>query len=310
MASAIGEKGDQGITSLGFDKQGRLTVGGPGFAGTVDIATATAAIHSDGAAKTRFDAPPTASQEPRTVDCDGSQVSFTTRQVSPQLQLPAISGPGWSWWSADAGDAVSRGLGADARLYDVIPERGGKFIAILWSEAANSVLARDPRDLDQPDTILPQLPTGAATWAILGDARTGATLKAVTIPGPPCAHAVDPWGRVYLSACLKGRDDLGMRGRAGLTVLGPDLAIQFDARLGGLGEDERGVESFSTIAYRDGLLVLGGTTAAQELAAKNPLQKGPGGGQDALLVVLRLWEGRGAAPTAAPKLSSGNNSSL
>jgi hypothetical protein len=288
MATGIGGAGDQAITAVGFDQRGHVTAAGAGFSATVDALAGTGVIHGDATAGTALPALPPPPLAPRTISTDGGSLTFATRDAAPLL-LPTLESEVWSWWKVTSERALALGLGADARLYDVLPLPQGRFLAVAWSDGANTVLARDPRDPAKPNPTLAQPPSGPATWLVIGALRDGAPVASLALPGPPVACTVDPWGRIYLAAPSAGRDDLGMGGRAGLTVLGSDLSPLFDARLGGLADGEPGIERFTAIAYHDGILALAGTTAARELPAKNPLQAKAGGGQDGLLVVLQLW---------------------
>lgn len=78
-------------------------------------------------------------------------------------------------------------------------------------------------------------------------------------------------------------------------VLGPDLRQpELNAYLGGdpatCADAANGVQVLGAIAHHGNLVVLGGTTCATDVATTpNAVQKKSGGGQDAFIAVVRLW---------------------
>jgi len=293
LATEIGANGDQQITALRFDDQGRVLATGNGFTALVNPRTGTAAMHGSfnpGLVVQRRDTP-SSFKTPVTLALGAGHVLSVSDRLDGGQRLPLITDGSWSWWSLSGTRAAALGLGADALVNAVFERPDAQFTAIAWSEGANSCLARDPSN---PAAVLPvgtSHATGASTWVYVGNGADGSLLHAFALGGTALAVTADPWGRIYLSSAQSGRDDLGMHGTAGVTILAPDLGrVLLDAHLGGWVAKDHGWETFTTIAYHHGMLALGGTTSASQLHGRHQLQRHAGGGQDGLLVVLQLWD--------------------
>ncbi len=306
MESRIGGAGDQAISEVGFDAQGNPFAKGSGFSVQIDAADGKTTVSGDPATAdaNHFDARPRLPTQARSVvdPRSGRSVNVGTRQAGAQLQLPLVSGQGWTWWDAPPERILALGLGADTRCYGADAVADTRFVAAFWCEAANTCLVRDPRDIAKPMPGLSSQPDGAASCYVLLDGSDGTPLKTMFLPAPPCARAVDAWGRIYLAASASTHQyDTRLPGQAGLSVLAADLgSVLVDMRFGGESAADRGIEAFGSIAIKDGLLVLGGTTAARALAGVNATQTNAGGGQDALVVVIRLWGDADAPVSAQP----------
>ncbi len=221
---------------------------------------------------------------------DGAKLAAGNRDEGG-VELPTIAGPEWRWWDLSGADAARAGLACDSVLLGAFARSDGEFVLAGRADAANTCFARDPRQIDRPLPGLVNAPRAGAAWVFLGNPKSGELLGARACACDALAATCDPWGRVYLAAPSAGRDDLGMGGDAGLTVLSPDLAdVLLDVRLGGKQPSDKGWEGFTCAAYRDGILALGGSTCALKLATVDAMQSGAGGGQDGLVVVLRLWD--------------------
>jgi len=292
LATAIGANGDQQITGLRFDDQDRVVATGNGFTALVNPRTGTAAMHgsfSPGVVVARR-VTPASFQSPVTLALGAGHVLTISDRQDDGQRLPLITDGNWSWWSLTTARAAALGLGADALVTAVFERPDAQFATVAWSEGANSCLARDPMNPAAALPVSASHATAAGTWVFVGNGADGALLHAFNLGSTALATTSDPWGRIYLSSPLVGRDDLGMRGTAGVCVLSPDLGrVLLDAHLGGWVASDHGWETFTTIAYHHGLLALGGTTSASVLPGRNELQRHSGGGQDGLLVVLQLW---------------------
>jgi serine/threonine protein kinase len=296
MATEIGGDGDQMITSVSFDAQGRLTARGTGFSAVINPHTGTAAIHGDintHAAVVR-PASPAWWTQPVTLPLGGGMAIRLAQRQDEGQRLPSLGTEQWSWWSLDARRSTALGLGSDALLTAAFARPDQQFVVVGWAEAANSCLARDPRDSQNPLPLARgrHAAQDAATYVLRGNGGDGALLSSFVLAGTALAAATDPWGRIYLASSDRGRDQLGLAGDAGVCVVSPDLGqVLLDARLGGRVSTDSGWEAFTSIAYHDGMLALGGSTCASSLPeSPNALQRRAGGGQDGLLVVLQLWD--------------------
>ncbi len=294
MASWIGGTGDQAITDLSFSSDGHLSATGKGFSVLIDSATALAVIHGDAA--TPSSAAHTAPAQPPALQPSsiglGQDILVAYSSASEGgVDVPRISSHSWSWWSLDTHEIAADGLVCESRLLGVFPLENPRFLVAAWADAANTCLARQPRAVDKLQPLIGKAPGGRASWALIGDGADGHVVAARGLPSTAPARTAATGGRRYLASPVQGVDHLGMDGQAGVCALSSDFSqVLLDARLGGKAAGEAGWEAFTCIAYHDGWLALGGSTAAQHLATTNALQKSAGGGQDGLVVVLRLWD--------------------
>lgn len=73
-------------------------------------------------------------------------------------------------------------------------------------------------------------------------------------------------------------------------VLSRDLRqVLVNVRIGGTCSGDEVRQDFGSIALSDGVLTVGGTTCAPDLATRNPVQSTHGGGQDGMLAIVRLY---------------------
>ncbi len=292
VSTLVGGPGAQAITEVGSDATGRIYGKGRGFRLVYDPATWTGEVQGD--TNTNDPSPwqpqPAVAAQPRTIALSGgATVRIGARTVRGVQQWPVVAGPTWSWWDMDPAKAEALGLTADCRAQDAWLVPGGLMVQ-AWAKAANAVITRDPRNPSKP--MAGERPSGPATLFCLADPADGTLKHARFIAAPLTQWAVDPWGRTYLPTSVgKGDGSLGMRGRAGVTVLSADLAtVELNASLGALGAGDAGIEQLAAIHLTRNLLILGGTTAAKKLPVRKAVQQYPGEGQDGFLVVIQLWE--------------------
>ncbi len=301
----VGGAGDQAISRIEIADDGRIIASGTDFSVIYSADSATGALHGEvrgdptTAATSAFTTvPPLPTTTPRTARCGAVTLNLSSRSsngIAYQPILRAVidaeaGGATWQWWDWPDEQLAERGLGADARGYDVWPMPDGSAMTLCWSAAANSTLAQMPQNLDRP---LPgPRPDGAASLYARVDPVQGRLLSALFLPAGPTARAVDAWGRVYVPVRVgEPSTALGMTGKAGLVVLQPTLdGLALNVALGGQGADEPGIEAIGTIKLYRNLLILGGTTAAKRLAVRNAVQRIAGSGQDGLLIILKLWD--------------------
>ncbi len=313
-ATWIGGAGDQFVRSIEFDAGGAVIARGAGFEARFDGGwriDGDPATHDDAAWRPR----PPLPGNPGTLCSHGaSGLDFRVgyRQAG-NVQLPifrAFVGEmrQWTLWGHAVADVQDRNLGADSRCYRAWGMPGDLIGVQCWTDGGNSVLAKDPRDLDRVGFTpswsrenYQRSAGGMASLYALVDPRDGGAVVSGTFVAAHVAPlAVDLFGRVYLAGALSSRDGgplseaddaLGFGGRGGgLAVLDESLsAVLFNTAIGGTGCGEDGRQGFGAIAIRGGRLALGGTTCAAELATTLPAQAGPGGGQDGFVVILDLW---------------------
>ncbi len=292
VSTLVGGAGAQAITEVGSDASGRIYGKGRGFRIVYDPSTWTGEVQGD--ANTNDPSPwqpqPAVPAQPRTITIPGgATVRIGARTVRGVQQWPVVAGTTWTWWDMDPAKAEALGLTADCRAQDAWLVPGGMMVQ-AWAKAANAVITRDPREPSKPMAV--ERPSGPATLFCLVDPIDGTLRQARFIAAPLTLRAVDPWGRTYLPTSIgTGDGSLGMRGRAGVTVLSADLAtVELNASLGALTAGEAGTEQLAAIALTRNLLILGGTTAAKKLPVRKAVQQFPGEGQDGFLVVIKLWE--------------------
>ena len=90
-------------------------------------------------------------------------------------------------------------------------------------------------------------------------------------------HTVEPGNPFGHSAAAK----------SWLFMLDANMVSIRNARIGGTCDT---LQVLPELAIRDGILVMAGTTCAQDLkVTDNAVQKTAGGAQDGILVVVKLW---------------------
>jgi len=301
VATVIGGPGDQRIDEVTTTDAGAVVAKGVGFIYTVSTASGIWTRQGDAnqvsapAADDPEAAPP---GDPRTATDPRSSATWklATQSAHPLMKQPALTGAGWQLWGWTWNQAKAQELVADSRGVALWPLHDGHLLVQCWADAANTTLVRDPRDLTRAHPALaagalPRPGNGTSSLFTVVD-REGAPIAATFVPGNPAA-TTDAWGRLYVATALPGASDaFGHGGRAGVGVFSADLGrIEFSSRLGGLRSGARGQETLGVISVRGNLLILAGTTAAADtMPSANSAQAGPGGGQDGLLIVIRLWD--------------------
>lgn len=311
-----GGEGDQQLTSVSIDSEGRVTANGNGFSVVYDGGSGSlegdAASNDDSKFQDKPDLPGSPGKlysDPRH-DLD-LRVGY--RQAGGNLQMPIFRAfePGtddrlWILWGHAVADATDGGHTADSRCYQAWAMPQGNVGVQCWTDGGNSVLAKDPRDLSVPGYN----PTWAAgsyqhsaggmssMYALVDPSDGGRVLSGTFMANHVTVLAVDEWGRVYLARTVGSRsggadptNPFGQAGSAssGFATLSATLAdVLSNMRIGGTNCDG-GKQAFGSIAYRDGTLALAGTTCAPDLATVNAAQSSHGGGQDGMLAVIKLW---------------------
>jgi hypothetical protein len=308
--TCVGGAGDQFIHEVGFLPDGTIYGKGNGF---------MVGYSKDGAKCLGITGDPnTPGKERRgtnwankgsSIAVDGVKLTIGYRQVHAILQQPFIeSSAGWKWWGWDHEEAKKRELMADSRGVAIYPLPCGKFLAKCWCDGGNTVLEKDPRDLDKKNPALAnaynRCAAGSASLYIVGDAKTGEPLSASWMIHRPQAETADAYGRIYISQLAARKfgaaqkDSLGLGGKSGISIFSPTLSECYFS--GTLGGDET-----YAVAVKDNLLVVGGSigqsrqekdgtakppeTDPAKLPMRNPAQAKPGGGEDGFLAILKLW---------------------
>ncbi|MEM6785897.1 MAG: hypothetical protein AAF928_22060 [Myxococcota bacterium] len=317
----IGGAGDQYTESVAFDADGGVTVSGTGWtlrwtaaelaaaandgasAGTLDGDVATEGGVATEGRPSLPGAPGRAYDDPRI----GLTFTVGYRQAG-NLQMPIFRAfeddvRVWALWGHAVADAQDASLGADTRCYRAWGMPFGRIGVMCWTDGGNSVLARDPRNLmtdpGWTDGAWQRSAGGMSSLLALVDPSDGGRVVSGTFMAAHVGHlTVDAWGRVYMGRVARSRDGgddpsdtFGVGAETGASgVLILDEGLQrplFNARLGGTCED--GAQHFNALAVHDGILVMGGTTCAADLGTIHAVQPTPGGGQDAMVAVVRLW---------------------
>lgn len=309
----VGGDGDQFVRNVGFTAEGDVVGEGTGFSvryvgttGSVegDVDTNDSEPFSDRPALPGD--PGAAVEDPRF----GLTYRVGYRQAGGSLQLPifrAFSGEErlWSLWGHAVADVMAASLTADTRCYQAWLMPNDLVGVQCWTDGGNSVLAKEPRDLGSSgfdpswaSGSYMRSPAGMATSYALVDPSDGGHVVSGTFVASHVANLlVDPWGRVIVARTATSRSggagptnpfDQAETG-SGFLVLSADLRdVLANVRLGGTNCDG-GTQSLGSLALRDGVLVLGGTTCAPDLATRNPVQRDPGAGQDGMLAIVRLY---------------------
>jgi hypothetical protein len=314
-----GGPGDQHVHAVSFDADGTLRAEGSAFTVLHDADGANGRIEGDVAlADTRAFA-----QRPRLPGDPGQPyrdlrhgLVYTVgyRQAGSSLQMPIFRAFEddvriWSLWGHAVMDVLDRNLGADSRCYQAWAMPDGHVGVQCWTDGGNSVLAKEPRDLDSPGfnpswaagSFQPSAGGMSSLYARIDPRDGGSVVSGTFAASHVAAVAVDPWGRVYVARVASSRSGGGdpqnpfaqaESATSGVLVLDPTLRqVLFNARIGGACSGEGTVQAFGSIAVReDGLLILGGSTCAPDLGTTSAAQASHGGGQDGMVAVLRLWE--------------------
>ena len=195
----------------------------------------------------------------------------------------------WHVWGHAAADVMDRGLGADSRCYRAWAMAGGHVGVQCWTDGGNSVLAKDPRDLDRGASWAEGAYMGgaggmASMYALVDPGDGGRVVSGTFVARHVAPLAVDPWGRVVVADVASRRHGDDQRANpfgqsdganAGFFVLDAELReLLVNVVLG--GECEGGTQRFGAIALRGGLLALAGTTCAEDLATVSPAQPSAG----------------------------------
>ncbi|MCU0673408.1 MAG: hypothetical protein MUE69_11515 [Myxococcota bacterium] len=309
----VGGAGDQHVRRVRFADDGAVVGEGASFVVTYDGAAGSVEGDVDTADAESFSDRPALPGDPGAAVEDprfGLTYRVGYRQAGGSLQLPifrAFAGEErlWGLWGHAVADVMAADLGADTRCYQAWLMPNDHVGVQCWTDGGNSVLAKEPRDLTSPgfdpswaEGSYMRSPAGMATSYALVDPRDGGSVVSGTFVASHVANLiVDPWGRVIVARTATSRSggaaptnpfDQAETG-SGFLVLSSDLRdVIANVRIGGT-TCEGGTQSFGSLALRDGVLVLGGTTCAPDLATRNAVQSDHGGGQDGMLAVVRLY---------------------
>lgn len=300
----VGGPGDQFIRSVEFGADGEIMGKGKGFEVRYDAGASSGVVSGDpntvDSDKFAGNGKPSRIGNKLTDPRNGQTYEIGYRQVAGVLQQPTlVSSAGWQWWNwteEQAGD-----LRADSRGYDLSLTPNGQFLAIAWTDGGNSTLTRDPQDLSKEleatKGSLMASAAGLATLYLLVNPAVGRPVSGTFLYTTSMNRAIDRYGRVYLTDKI-GKNTTPTNpfeqpagAGAGLAVLRPDLKqLELNVVLGAACAD--GAKStLASVAVRDNILVLGGTSCTSPIASsENAVQQQPGGGQDGYLVVIRLWD--------------------
>lgn len=303
----IGGPGAQYIRSVGID--GTTAWGsGDGFTVRVDLASGRATLEGTPVDDTAAWNARAITHPKDTVQVtdprNGQTYAITTKQVHPILQQPLLtSSAGWKMWGWSHSDVAEGTKGvrwgplmADSRGYDVWLMPQGRIGVLCWTDGGNSVLTRDPRDLNTANVVVEQggergSSGGMATLFMLIDPSDGSPVSGTFVRSHVTPRTIDAWGRVILPRALDGAKPLAPSASdagGGITVLDSDLRrTVVNLRIG--GGTANGKEEFGVLAVHDRWLVLGGTTAADLPALGGGAKRMADDGQDAFFCVLRLW---------------------
>ena len=311
----VGGGGDQYASSVRVGDDGSVTVSGEGWTltwsadewamdgpGTLD-GDVEAIGEEPGKRPALPGSPGRAYADPRI----GLTFTVGYRQAGGNLQMPIFRAFEdderiWALWGHAVADAEDRSLGADTRCYQAWGMPEGRIGVQCWTDGGNSVLAKDPRDLDADPTwnegSWQRSAGGMSSLLALVDPSDGGRVVSGTFLNSHVSHlTVDPWGRVYLGRTATSRDGgndptdafgLGASGGAGLLAFDENLQQPLlNARIGGTCDD--GEEFFNALVVHEGVLLMAGTTCASDLITTNAVQADHGGGQDAMIARVRLW---------------------
>lgn len=311
----VGGAGDQYIRQVYFTEDGRIVGQGDGFSVTYDVTGQRGATSGDLSMSSdqKLDVRPRLPGDPgRSYSHAATGLTFAVgyRQAGRNLQTPifrAFKGDErqWALWGHAGADIEAASLGADSRCYQAWGMPNGQIGVQCWTDGGNSVLARDPRDLKQGSSWSQgAYQSGAggmsSLYALVDPSDGGRVVSGTFVASHVHKVAVDGWGRVYVANPVSSRSNpsrgvedvfgVGEEVGSGLAILAPTLKdVLFNARVGGACAKAQGSQGFGSIALRDNILVLGGTTCGGDWAQRNPVQQAPGQGQDGLIAIIRLW---------------------
>lgn len=314
--SYVGGAGNQFVRTVGFTAEGRIVGEGTGFRIEYDADGTHGTITGDASTNDTesYDARPRLPGDPGAAFEDprvGLTYRVGYRQAGGSLQLPifrAFDGETrlWGLWAHAVADVQAASLGADTRCYQAWLMPDGRVGVQCWTDGGNSVLAKEPRDLTSPG-FDPSWAAGsymrsaggmATAYALVDPDDGGSVVSGTFVASHVAQVTVDPWARVIVGRTATSRsggapptNPFGQAEGAGsgFLVLSSDLRqVLTNVRIGGNCSGDGTQQAFGAMAYRDGLLVLGGTTCAPDLATRNAAQSAHGGGQDGMLAIVRL----------------------
>lgn len=309
----VGGGGDQHVRSVRFTDEGAVIGEGASFVVTYEGTSGSVEGDVNAIDGEAFSDRPSLPGDPGAAVEDprfGLTYRVGYRQAGGSLQLPifrAFLGEErlWSLWGHAVADVMAADLGADTRCYQAWLMPNDHVGVQCWTDGGNSVLAKEPRDLGSSGFdpswaagSYMRSPAGMATSYALVEPRNGGSVVSGTFVASHVANLiVDPWGRVIVARTATSRSggapptnpfDQAETG-SGFLVLSPDLRdVIANVRIGG-NTCEGGTQSFGSLALQDGVLALGGTTCAPDLATRNAVQADHGGGQDGMLAIVRLY---------------------
>jgi hypothetical protein len=311
----VGGEGDQYIRKISFEDNGDVRAEGEGF--VVVLSPSGALVREEGDRATDdgadYGGRPALPGDPGALYTDprvGLSFRVGYRQAGRNLQTPifrAFMGEErvWALWGHAGAEIEAASLGADSRCYQAWGMPGGKIGVQCWTDGGSSVLVKGPRDLTTPgfdpawaaDSYQRSAGGMSSMYAVVDPREGGSVVSGTFMARHVSPLVTDAWGRVYIASTASRRNadpeimnpfEQDPDDDAGVSALDPTLReVILNARLG--GRCEGGSQRFGAIALRGNLLVLGGTTCADDVRVVNAAQAISGGGQDGLVAIIRLW---------------------
>ena len=202
---------------------------------------------------------------------------------------------------------MEAGANADTRCYQAWLMPDDRVGVQCWTDGGNSVLAKEPRDLSSPGWD-PSWAEGSyqrsaggmsSMYALVDPDEGGFVVSGTFVASHVYNLLVDPWGRVVVARTATSRSggapptnpfDQAEEASSGFMVLSSDLSeVLVNVRIGGVCSGSGTRQDFAALALEDGVLVLGGSTCASDLATFNAAQESHGGDQDGMLAIVRLY---------------------
>ena len=309
----VGGKGDQYIRSLSSEN-GLIDASGEGFSLLFQLSSLSFGL-ADGSDIEIDDTESYEKTQPLPGDPGrkyvddriGLDFRVGFRQAGGNLQMPifrAFMGDErqWSLWGHAVKDVEDRGLGADTRCYQAWGMPEGRIGVQCWSDGGNSVLGREPRDLNQNppawlDGSYRNSPGGVA-FALVNPADGGSAESGTFIGSHVGPVVTDGWGRVYSGRVNPNLAEDSFQGQSasvqsGLLILDPSMKkVLFQASIGGDEcKGDKGFQSFLYALQVDKYLALAGSICSDATldSTDNAFQNDGGGGQDGWVAVVQLW---------------------
>ena len=315
--ACIGGNGDQYFNEVSFSENNKIVAKGKGFSVTYDISDLNGSIEGDintSQPSKEYKYRPSLPGNPGKLYQDkriNLEFRVGYRQAS-HLQMPifrAFQGEErlWTLWGHPSESVKNKKLGADTRCYQAWAMPQGRIGVQCWTDGGNSVLAKDPRSLDSAghkpsftEGAFQTSPGGSASLYALINPADGGSVESGTFMASHVSPVIaDDYGRVYIAQIGKSREknvvpdnpfSQSENASSGITILDESMQkVIFNSRIGGDCSNSK-EQNFSSIAVKDNILLLGGTTCDCSFAQKNSIDQNPGTGQNAWLVAIKLWE--------------------